>query len=224
MTTQYPILIDTPVDHFYQEQDDGKWIGVGKKNPVSGKVWHLLKQLAQKSCQCHPSTHHILYHFIQFSSTHDAWQACWVLATSKPAVTCPKFQKNFGSVAPQAMKIFYIGHVITKWIQHLTIIAMTIMTFQRHEEPCDAWLNWSKWYSILGQLMLTGGLGVTFSRSCRWKKCIFWGQIGQCKQIWFFSGSDGRPWAIWTYLDKIWKFYLNILPKFLKIFIWPCHL
>jgi hypothetical protein len=37
MTTQYPILIDTP-DPLYQEWNKRKWIGVGKKYPVSGEV------------------------------------------------------------------------------------------------------------------------------------------------------------------------------------------
>jgi hypothetical protein len=34
-----PILIVTPDDHlYYQEWDEKKWIGVGKKYPVSGEV------------------------------------------------------------------------------------------------------------------------------------------------------------------------------------------
>ena len=46
-------------------------------------------------------------------------------------------------------KIFYISHMITKWIRHTMKIAVTIVTFQHFEVPCDAWLlNWMKWYSM----------------------------------------------------------------------------
>ena len=38
MTTQNPIIIDTPDNPLHQKWNEREWIGVGKKYPVSGEV------------------------------------------------------------------------------------------------------------------------------------------------------------------------------------------
>ena len=45
--TQYPILINTiTVNHLYQ--NGKKWIGVGKKNPLSGEVPSFIEEARSK--------------------------------------------------------------------------------------------------------------------------------------------------------------------------------
>ena len=38
MTTQNPIIIDTPDNPLHQKWNEREWIGVGKEYPVSGEV------------------------------------------------------------------------------------------------------------------------------------------------------------------------------------------
>ena len=69
---------------------------------------------------------------------------------------CRDIYKIFARLAPQATKIFYIRHMITKWFRHFAKMTVTNMTFRQFWKACDAWLtNWSKWYS---NWTSTGGL------------------------------------------------------------------
>ena len=89
----------------------------------------------------------LLYHFIQFGRPHDAWQSCQNFGFGN-LPNLPWHVKIFSSLVLQ-VKNFYIWHVITKWIRHLTKIAVTTMTFQCFEGPL--WCMTAKlmkWYSI----------------------------------------------------------------------------
>jgi hypothetical protein len=55
----------------------------------------------------------------------------------RPAMTCPKYRTILDSFGPQAAKFYYIRHMITKWIHHLTKITVTTVTFQRFGGPRD---------------------------------------------------------------------------------------
>ena len=101
---------------------------------------------------CHTLSHHAQHYCtISINSsgtvTHDAPDENMVSATSQ---FCRDVYKNFGSLALQAMKNFYIRHMITKWFCHFAKMAVTIVTFCRFWKARDAWLtNWLKWYSMI---------------------------------------------------------------------------
>ena len=48
MSTQNPILVDSPDDPLHQEWNEREWIGVGKKYPVSGEVPAFIKAARSK--------------------------------------------------------------------------------------------------------------------------------------------------------------------------------
>ena len=48
MSTQNPILVDSPDDPLHQEWNEREWISVGKKYPVSGEVPAFIKAARSK--------------------------------------------------------------------------------------------------------------------------------------------------------------------------------